>query len=53
MIKEYETRESKIIYYNKNKKIAFLKNFLEISPVSTLKMLEWSTEIFTSNKLSQ
>ena len=38
MIKEYETRQSKIIYYKtKNKKIAFLKDNLEISPVGACK----------------
>ena len=36
-IKEYETREYKIIYCNKNKKLHFLEDLLEISPVGTLK----------------
>ena len=33
---EYESGKSKIIYFNKNKKITFLKDFVEISPMGTL-----------------
>ena len=39
MIKEYETRECKIIKYNKNQKLHFYKNFIEISNLGTVNLL--------------